>query len=159
MACSRRAIVSVFSNFRRRPRDTSEAAFFWKYIQEKQLSDLIERLPQLLLPSAFDQPGLQGAIVKQRPKVQAEVRSLRVDFRDALGELMAARGRVTEGVFNRFVVLISAQRTTCQSSSPSPQLECHGSSNRLCFYDQKPRLRLGSSSGQHRTPWEHRRET
>lgn len=89
-------------------------------MQDRQLNDSIECLLQVLLPSAFGQAGLQSAIHEQRVRIQEEVQPLRVDLWHPLGELMAARGRVTQGIFNRFVVLISARRTVCQSSTASP---------------------------------------
>ena len=87
----------------------SEAAFFWRYTSEIQLSDLLERLVQMLLPSAFDQAGLQRVVHKRLLRIHDEIRPLQVDFANPLGAQMTARGVKTESFFGGMVTLISAR--------------------------------------------------
>ena len=80
----------------------SEAAYFWRYIKEEQLSDLLERLVQLLLPSAIDQTGLQGVVHERIWSLAIEVRSMLVDYANPTSPAMAARGVKTEGFFGKW---------------------------------------------------------
>ena len=95
----------------------SEATFFWRYITEQQLSDLLERLVQMLLPSAFDQNGLQGVVHERLLRIADEVRPLRVDFARPMGEPMRARGVKTESVFGGMVTLLSARSHVYQPAA------------------------------------------
>ena len=71
----------------------SEAGLFWRYITEEQLTDLLERLVQLLLPSAFDQSGLQGVVHERVPRVQVEIRPLQIDYVNPTGLSMSFSGQ------------------------------------------------------------------
>ena len=80
----------------------SEAAYFWRYIKEEQLSDLLERLVQLLLPSAIDQTGLQGVVHERIWRIAIEVRPMLVDYANPTSPAMAARGVKNEGFFGKW---------------------------------------------------------
>ena len=84
---------------------------FWRYIKEEQLSDLLERLVQLLLPSAIDQTGLQGVVHERIWRIAIEVRPMLVDYANPTSPAMAARGVKNEGFFGKMVELISTRKT------------------------------------------------
>ena len=76
-----------------------EATYFWRYVSEKQLTDLIERLVCLLLPNGFDQAGLQSAMHAQFVRVRTNIQPLQVGHVNPLGQGMVLRGNKTEGLF------------------------------------------------------------
>ena len=70
----------------------SEATFCWRYITEAQLADLLGRLVQMLLPSAFGQSDLQGVVHKRFLRIHEEIRLLQVDLLNRLGAPLVERG-------------------------------------------------------------------
>ena len=88
-----------------------EATYFWRYVSEKQLTDLIERLVCLLLPNGFDQAGLQSAMHAQFVRVRTDIRPLRVDYVNPLGQGMVNRGNKIDGILTEFVDFVSERRT------------------------------------------------
>ena len=65
----------------------SEEVYFWRYISERQLHDLLERALKLLLPSALDQSSLQAIMHQQVFRVTQELRPIRVETQDPHGDL------------------------------------------------------------------------
>ena len=115
----------------------SEAAYVWRYIKEEELSDLLERLVQLLLPSAIDQTGLQGVVHERIWRIAIEVRPMLVDYANPTSPAMAARGVKNEGFFGKMVELISTRKTVYgPSASGLPNAK------------EGPSLRLASVGGE-----------
>ena len=112
-----RRLVVVFRAFtadRERPH-ISEATYVWRYVLEKQLTDLLDRLVRLFLPNRFDQAGLQSGIHAQMVKMRTDIRPFQVDYVNPLGQGMVSRGIKTENIFTEFVDFISKKRTVCQT--------------------------------------------
>ena len=63
----------------------------------------------MLLPSAFDQAGLQGVVQERLLRVHEKIRPLQVDFANPLGVQMTARGVRIESFLGGMVTLISAR--------------------------------------------------
>ena len=96
-----------------RPR-LSEATFFRRYITEAQLTDLLERLVQLLLPNAFDQSGFQGVVHERLLRIHEEIRPMQVDFLNPLGAPMMARR--SRHFYVGMIALVSTRRSVYQHS-------------------------------------------
>ena len=77
----------------------------------KQLTDLLERLVRLLLTNGFDQAGLQSAMHAQFVRVRTDIRPLRVDYVNPLGQGMVSRGNKIDGILTEFVDFVSERRT------------------------------------------------
>ena len=73
----------------------SEATITLGYMTQAQLTHLLERLVQLLLPSAFEQSGLQGVVHERFLRIHEEIRPPRVDILNLLGAPMVVRGEKT----------------------------------------------------------------
>ena len=140
----------------------SEATYFWRYINEEQLGDLLERLVHLLLPSAIDQTGLQGVVHERIWRIAVEVRPMMVDYANPTSSMMTQRGVKTEGFFTGMVDLISTRQTVYGqpardllkgNGGPSPRLASIGSeamaSARRMFRQARPDIAamLGRAPG------------
>ena len=114
-AVARRPVLGIraFTADRERPH-ISEATYVWRYVSEKQLTDLLDRLVRLFLPNRFDQAGLQSGIHAQMVRMRTDIRPFQVDYVNPLGQGMVSRGIKTENIFTEFVDFISKQRTVCQ---------------------------------------------
>ena len=93
------------------------ATFVWGCISKIQLSDLPERLVQMLLPSAFDESGLQGVVHERLLRIHNEIGPLQRDFAHPSDAQMTARGVKTESFLGGMVTLISARSYVYQQST------------------------------------------
>ena len=109
----------AFTADRQRPH-ILEATYFWRYVPEKQLTDLLESVVRLLLPNGFDQAGLQSAMHAQFVRVRTDIRPLQVDYVNPLGQGMVSRGNKTENIFVEFVDFESERRTVYQTPANIP---------------------------------------
>ena len=109
----------------------SEAAYVWKNIKEEQLNHLLERLVQLLLPSAIDQIGLKGVVHEGLWRIAVEVSPILVDYANPTSPTMTARGVTTEGVFGGMVELMSTRKTVYGPSASGLLNPKGGPSHRL----------------------------
>ena len=99
----------------------SEATYFWRYVTERQLYELFERVIDAVLTNPLDRLSLNSLLHDAVARVKREVRSLSIAFHDPLGIDMQKRGQVTENVFSEFVERLALRSSTYSSAPVLPR--------------------------------------
>ena len=73
-----------------------------------------------MLPSAFDQSGLQGVVHERFLLIHEEIRPLQEGFLNPLGAFMVERGEKTKAFYVGMVALVSTRRSVYQHSIRNP---------------------------------------
>ena len=81
----------------------SEATYFWRYVTERHLYELVERVIDADLTNPLDRLSLNSLLHDAVARVKREVRSLPIAFHAPLGPDMQKGGQVTKHVFSEFV--------------------------------------------------------
>ena len=127
----------------------SEAIYFWRYVAERQLYELFERVIDAVLTNPLDRLSLNSLLYDAVARVKREVRSLPIAFHDPLGLDMQKRGQVTEHVFSEFVERLALRTSAYRSVPALPQSARPNPSNAVTQLFSLDEVRhLFSSRGQ-----------
>ena len=99
----------------------SEATYFWRYVTERQLYELFERVIDAVLTNPLGRLSLNSRLHDAVARVKHEVRSLPIAFHDPLGLDMQKRGQVTEDVFSEFVERFALRSSAYRSVPALPR--------------------------------------
>ena len=99
----------------------SEATYFWRYVTERQLYELFERVIDAVLTNPLDRLSLNSLLHDAVARVKREVQPLPIAFHDPLGLDMQKRGQVTEHVFSGFVERLALRSSAYRSVPTLPR--------------------------------------
>ena len=87
-----------------------EATFFWRYVSEHDLKELMERLAHLLVPSELERFGVDAITNIFVTEASDTLRTNPVEPQCPMGYNMRMRGTETHDLFNRYATMLSARR-------------------------------------------------
>ena len=99
----------------------SEATYFWRYVTQRHLYKLFERVIDAVLTTPLDRLSLNSLLHDAVARVKREVRSLPIAFQDSLGSDMQKRGQVTKHVFPEFVERLALRSSAYRSVPVLPR--------------------------------------
>ena len=98
-----------------------EATYVWRYVTERQLYEIFERVIDAVLTNPLDRLSLNSLLHDAVARVKREVRSPPIAFPDPLGSDMQKRGQVTEHVFSEFVERLALRSSAYRSVPALPR--------------------------------------
>ena len=88
----------------------TEATFFWRYVSEHDLKELMERLAHLLVPSKLERFDVDAITNTFVTKASDTLRTNPVEPQSPMGYNMRMRGTETHDLFDRYATMLSARR-------------------------------------------------
>ena len=88
----------------------TEATFFWRYVSEHDLKELMERLAHLLVPSELERFGVDAITNIFITEASDTLRTNPVEPQCPMGYNMRMRGTETRELFDRYANMLSARR-------------------------------------------------
>lgn len=99
----------------------SKMNFFWRYISEKDMRRLFDRLADVLMPrlsNPFDRNGITALLLQQSHDMSTKLRMFRVEWHAPLGVAMERRGRETQQMCKSLIDVLSARSVSCAPQKP-----------------------------------------
>ena len=121
----------------------TEATFFWRYVSEHDLKELMERLAYLLVPSELERFGVDAITNIFIKEASDTLRTNPVEPQCPMGYNMRMRGTETRELFDRYANMLSARRPR---------------NNKRKFSSRTHIAAIGNHSAPHKTPSDHAAE-
>lgn len=96
----------------------SEAFYFWRFVTEDQLQDLLGRFLRMVCPNYSKEELLKFSLLRAQVQVSNELQPFRIENAMPLSDHMVNRGNAARSLFNDFVVLLDRDRRLTYLRSP-----------------------------------------
>ena len=138
-------LVSAFRTTRIDPDrpHVTEATFFWRYVSEHDLKELMERLAHLLVSSELERFGVDAIMNIFVTEASDTLRTNSVEPQCPMGYNMRMRGTESHDLFDRYATMLSARRPR---------------DNKRKFSSRAHVAAIGKQSVPHNTPSDHAAE-